>query len=93
LRLSVCDDGVGLPADILAHGERPGHFGLRGMQERAERIGGRLVITSRGSGGRSGGGTEVGLVVPARAAYRTQPGHRLARVRAMLRGMWPGRRP
>lgn len=92
LRLSVCDDGVGLPADILAHGERPGHFGLRGMRERAERIGGRLVITSRGSGGRSGGGTEVGLVVPARAAYRTQPGRRLARFRAMLRGIWPGRR-
>lgn len=91
LRLSVCDDGVGMPADILAHGERPGHFGLRGMRERAERIGGRLVVISRGNGGRSGGGTEVGLIVPARAAYRAQPGSRLKRCRTMLRRMWPGR--
>lgn len=92
LRLSVCDDGVGMPAEILTHGERPGHFGLRGMRERAERIGGRLVISSSGSGGRSGGGTEVELVVPARAAYRDQPGRRLTRFRTMLRGIWPGRR-
>nr|WP_315382360.1 triple tyrosine motif-containing protein [uncultured Sphingomonas sp.] len=92
LRLSICDDGVGMPADILAHGERPGHFGLRGMRERAERIGGRLVVISRGSGGRSGGGTEVGLVVPARAAYSAQPGGRLKRCCTTLRGMWPGRR-
>lgn len=48
--LTVEDDGVGTVA------VRPGHFGLQGMQERAERIGARLVI-----GARPGGGTVVSL--------------------------------
>ncbi|MGN6482414.1 sensor histidine kinase [Luteibacter sp.] len=43
--LSVWDDGQGIDADILASG-RPGHWGLRGMQERAENIGGVAEITS-----------------------------------------------
>ena len=66
--LAIRDDGVGIPAEILEHGERTGHFGLRGMRERAERIGGRLTVTSR-----AGQGTEVALVVPRRAAYRNDP--------------------
>lgn len=65
LSLSICDDGMGMPEEILARGERPGHFGLRGIRERAERIGGRLAISSR-----AGGGTEVALVAPGGAVYR-----------------------
>ncbi|MET0247799.1 MAG: triple tyrosine motif-containing protein, partial [Sphingomonas sp.] len=65
LSLSLRDDGVGIPATVLMQGERAGHFGLRGMRERAERIGGQLTVSSR-----NGGGTEIALIVPGGAAYR-----------------------
>lgn len=45
VRLCVHDDGVGLPADAF---DRPGHYGLRGMRERVEGIGGVLAVTSNG---------------------------------------------
>jgi len=64
LRLSVTDDGIGVPDDVVTSGERPGHFGLRGMRERAKAIGGSLTVTSR-----KGKGTEVLVTIPARAAY------------------------
>jgi signal transduction histidine kinase len=66
LRLSVLDDGSGIAPDILQSG-RKNHFGLLGMRERAERIGGTLYISSRQSGG-----TEIALIVPAHAAYRNR---------------------
>ena len=56
---------MGMAQSILMAGERDGHFGLIGMRERATRIGGRLDVTSR-----EGGGTEVVLFAPARAAYK-----------------------
>ncbi|MET0535986.1 MAG: sensor histidine kinase, partial [Steroidobacter sp.] len=36
----VIDDGVGLTQDW----SRPGHFGLRGLQERLATLGGQLTI-------------------------------------------------
>jgi two-component system sensor histidine kinase DegS len=60
--LTVEDDGVGftLPPrpDLLT---RQGHFGLVGMQERATRLGGRLVIDTA-----PGRGTRVTVRFPAR---------------------------
>ncbi len=41
--VTVSDDGVGLPAGW----SRPGHFGLRGLTERVEHLGGRLTIGNR----------------------------------------------
>jgi two-component system sensor histidine kinase UhpB len=38
--VSVTDDGVGLPAQW----SRPGHFGLRGLAERVEHLGGSLQV-------------------------------------------------
>jgi two-component system, NarL family, sensor histidine kinase UhpB len=38
--VSVSDDGVGLPAQW----SRPGHFGLRGLAERVEHLGGTLQV-------------------------------------------------
>src|SRR5262249_18747123 len=64
-RLSVRDDGSGIADSVVASGERAGHFGLIGMRERAERIGGRLDGNTR-----EAGGTEVTLSTPARAAYK-----------------------
>jgi two-component system, NarL family, sensor histidine kinase UhpB len=42
MRVSVTDDGVGLPAQW----SRPGHFGLRGLAERMERLGGSLAVSN-----------------------------------------------
>lgn len=64
LRMVVRDDGVGMPETVLAVGKRADHFGLMGMRERAARIGGSLVVSSR-----EGRGTEIALTLPARAAY------------------------
>jgi signal transduction histidine kinase len=46
--LSVCDDGVGMPAAPEA---RPGSRGLRGMHERAAKLGGTLTTQPRPQGG------------------------------------------
>ncbi len=64
LRLDVRDDGVGLSDEVAQAGERPGHYGLIGMRERALRIGGLLNVISR-----KGAGTEILLSVPGRSAY------------------------
>jgi two-component system sensor histidine kinase UhpB len=47
LRVQVCDDGHGLAADW----QRPGHFGVRGMRERAAALGGSVVVENRAEGG------------------------------------------
>jgi ligand-binding sensor domain-containing protein len=65
--LRVRDDGKGIDPKVLSCG-RPGHWGLPGMRERAQKIGARLHLWSR-----AGAGTEVDLKVPARLAYPRQP--------------------
>jgi signal transduction histidine kinase/ligand-binding sensor domain-containing protein len=68
LQLHVRDDGKGIDAKIL-QGETPaGHFGLHGMRERAESVGGRLEVWSERDSG-----TEVALTIPASIAYNTSP--------------------
>jgi signal transduction histidine kinase/ligand-binding sensor domain-containing protein len=69
LALVVSDDGIGLPAEVREAGERAGHYGLQGMRERAERIGGRLTIETKPKGG-----TKVSVQAPAGAAYANVPG-------------------
>jgi nitrate/nitrite-specific signal transduction histidine kinase len=63
--LPARDDGKGIHPAVLDD-DRPGHFGLRGMRERAEQIGGHLDVWSK-----TGLGTEVDLTIPAVAAYDT----------------------
>jgi signal transduction histidine kinase len=62
-RLQVRDDGRGIERAVLAD-ERRGHFGLPGMRERAELVGGRLDVWSE-----VGVGTEIDLMIPAAKAY------------------------
>lgn len=64
LHVRIRDDGVGIGEQVLNAG-KPGHYGLLGMRERAQTIGGRLVIRSR-----PGAGTEVDLEIPAPVAYQ-----------------------
>ena len=55
LYLRVSDDGRGLPQSW----SRPGHFGLRGLRERIEHLGGRMRIAP----GRRGG-VSLAAVIP-----------------------------
>jgi nitrate/nitrite-specific signal transduction histidine kinase len=64
--LRVRDDGQGIDPEVLANQGREGHYGLRGMTERAALIGGKLAVWSE-----VGAGTEVELRLPARIAYAT----------------------
>jgi signal transduction histidine kinase len=66
LRLRIRDDGKGIDPKLLDAG-RDGHWGLRGMRERAEQIGAQLDIWSE-----TGAGTEVELRVPGSVAYGTE---------------------
>jgi signal transduction histidine kinase/ligand-binding sensor domain-containing protein len=68
LRLRIRDDGKGIDPEVLKEGGIPGHWGLRGVRERAERIGARVDFWSE-----AGAGTEFQLEVPANVAYETSP--------------------
>ena len=63
-RLRIRDNGKGIDRKVLEQGTRPGHWGLPGVRERAQRIGARLRLWSE-----PGAGTEAELTVPARIAY------------------------
>lgn len=64
-RLRIRDDGRGIDAKVLEAGGRAGHWGLQGMYERAQKIGGQLKFWSRPETG-----TEIELTVPGATAYR-----------------------
>jgi PAS domain S-box-containing protein len=55
INLEVSDDGIGFDA----HGDFPGHLGLRSMRERALRLGGTLEVDST-----SGKGTRICAQIP-----------------------------
>jgi signal transduction histidine kinase len=69
-RLRVRDDGEGMDPHLLAQGGREGHWGLRGMRERARSIGGGLEVWSE-----LHQGTEVEVTIPGSVAYRHSVGH------------------
>ena len=61
IRLSVSDDGVGLPDGYAERGR-----GFNGMRSDAEQMGGALIMES----GEGGGGTTISCVVPYGADQR-----------------------
>src|SRR6185369_8027739 len=79
LTLRVNDDGIGMKAAVLADGKE-GHFGLQGMRERAERIGGKLTLVSSASSG-----TQITLVVPGNVVFRKSSATRFERIKTFLR--------
>ena len=64
--LRVRDDGKGIDPKFLTDEGPAGHFGLRGMRERAQQIGGQLTVWSAPDSG-----TEVVLSVPGAITYDT----------------------
>jgi signal transduction histidine kinase/ligand-binding sensor domain-containing protein len=63
LVMRISDNGVGIDPDIVRSG-KPGHYGLRGMRERASTIGATLSVDA------SPAGTRITLVVPGQSAFR-----------------------
>lgn len=62
-RLRVRDDGKGIDEDTMQR-QPAGHFGLPGMRERAETVGGKLEVWSK-----LDSGTQVELSIPGNVAY------------------------
>jgi signal transduction histidine kinase/ligand-binding sensor domain-containing protein len=63
--LSVRDNGKGIEEGFLRFG-KDGHFGIRGMRERADRVGAKLSLKTTPDGG-----TEVTLLVPGSVLFKT----------------------
>jgi signal transduction histidine kinase len=75
LRVRIRDDGRGIDPKILEGGGQPGHWGISGMRERAQRIGAQLAFWSE-----AGAGTEVQLTIPAAMAYEKRRHNRRFRL-------------
>jgi len=71
LRLRLRDDGKGMVARVLDEERHSGHWGLRGMRERAKLVGGSLEVWSE-----LDSGSEIELRVPASVAYSSPPARR-----------------
>jgi ligand-binding sensor domain-containing protein/signal transduction histidine kinase len=83
LQIQVQDNGCGIDEEAL-NSPRPGHYGMAGMKERAERLGGSLSIRSVPHEG-----TEVNLSVPVHVVYQdsaSASGSRLAQKMSYLLG-------
>jgi signal transduction histidine kinase len=78
LTLRVADDGVGMESTVAERGKE-GHFGLRGMRERAARIGATLSVTTA-----PGTGTAIVVTVPGRVIFRKASTPLAARIRSRL---------
>lgn len=61
-RLSILDDGKGIPANVIEQASSAGHFGLLGMRERALRLQATLQLLSPPAAGSTG--TLIRLIYP-----------------------------
>ena len=76
LRLQIADDGRGIDPEILAAGQRRGHFGLVGMRERAAQLGASFRVESNRAAG-----TRITVTVPGSIVFQSH-----------WRWPWQGRR-
>jgi len=65
LTLDIIDNGRGIDPDVLSGSKSTGHWGLAGMQERADSLGAALKIAVQPEGG-----THLRLVIPGFMAFR-----------------------
>jgi signal transduction histidine kinase len=79
LRVLVRDNGCGIDPQILGSGV-DGHWGLSGMRERADQIGGQFHVWSSAAAG-----TEIELSVPSHVAFVDHRNHTLAWLRRRFR--------
>jgi len=80
-RLRVRDDGKGIAPKLMNEDGPTGHYGLRGMRERAKLLGGKLAMWSE-----LDSGTELELRIPASRAYETSPARRRSWLAEKLSG-------
>lgn len=71
-RFNCSDNGRGFDSAVLPASQANGHWGLRGMAERAEKIEAKFSCASSPDKG-----TDVQVLVPARRAYARTTGFRL----------------
>jgi signal transduction histidine kinase/ligand-binding sensor domain-containing protein len=64
--ITVSDDGVGIDERVLTMGAPEGHWGIKGIKERAARIGGRVMFQRL-----KPCGTKIVVIVPSRRVYAT----------------------
>ena len=65
--LQIKDNGTGFSPEACA-GPKDGHFGLLGIRERTERLGGQILITSE-----RGTGTTVRVEIPTNSPNGNPP--------------------
>jgi signal transduction histidine kinase len=86
LRLRVRDDGKGIDPKVIDGNGRAGHFGLHGIRERAELMGGKVAVWSK-----MDSGTEIELSIPASKAYAKPPVGRRTWLTAKLSEKFSGK--
>ncbi|QNK01432.1 sensor histidine kinase [Dyella telluris] len=69
LVLSIVDDGLGFDVDDMIENGPAGHWGLKGMHERAVNLHARFTVSSR-----AGAGSAIELSVPASMAFHRATG-------------------
>jgi signal transduction histidine kinase len=80
MSIRVSDNGVGIPAPLISRG-KDGHYGLQGMQERAERIGAKLKVSSSANSG-----TEIIVVIPGRVIFLRPDRSPIEKIGSLFRG-------
>jgi signal transduction histidine kinase len=88
LRLRVRDNGKGIDPKLISDDGPEGHFGLRGMRERAKLIGAELTVWSE-----LDSGTEVELSIAAARAYLAAHERRRSRLLEKLAGKFSRKDP
>jgi ligand-binding sensor domain-containing protein/signal transduction histidine kinase len=86
LRLRVRDNGKGIDGKLISHDGSEGHFGMRGMRERAKLIGAKLTVWSE-----LDSGTEVELSIPGSRAYLRVPKRHQSWLVETLAGKFSGK--
>ena len=80
LSVRIGDNGVGIDPAVTDSG-KDGHFGLKGMRERAARIGGKLTIVSSATSG-----TEITILVPGRFVFQKRSETLVEKIKNIVRG-------